>query len=148
MTPLNETHSIDLRSWVASANDGATDFPLQNLPFGIFRRRGSNESFRGGVAIGDQILDLASAVHRGVFNGLAQGAAVSASRERLNDFMAMGTSAWSALRLALSRAMMDTMRAFVHTGNPNNATVNQNWTPWPSRLMFDADQKAVRLSVQ
>lgn len=51
-------------------------------------------------------------------------------------------------RLALSRAMMDTMRAFVHTGNPNNATVNQNWTPWPSRLMFDADQKAVRLSVQ
>jgi para-nitrobenzyl esterase len=51
-------------------------------------------------------------------------------------------------RLALSRAMMDTMRAFVHTGNPNNATVNQNWTPWPSRLVFDADQKAVRLSVQ
>jgi len=107
MTPLNETHSIDLRSWVASANDGATDFPLQNLSFGIFRRRGSNESFRGGVAIGDQILDLASAVHRGVFNGLAQGAAVSASRERLNDFMAMGTSAWSALRLALSRALRE-----------------------------------------
>ncbi|CAN7142559.1 carboxylesterase family protein [Acidovorax sp. LjRoot38] len=51
-------------------------------------------------------------------------------------------------RLALSRAMMDTMRAFVHTGNPNNATVNQNWTPWPSRLVFDADQKAMRLSVQ
>jgi para-nitrobenzyl esterase len=51
-------------------------------------------------------------------------------------------------RVALSRAMMDSVRAFVHTGDPNNATVNQNWKPWPSRLLFDADQKAVRLSVQ
>ncbi|MFN7156596.1 MAG: carboxylesterase family protein, partial [Acidovorax sp.] len=51
-------------------------------------------------------------------------------------------------RLALSKAMMDSMRAFVHTGDPNNATVNLNWQPWPSRLLFDADQKAVRLSVQ
>ena len=51
-------------------------------------------------------------------------------------------------RLALSKAIMDSMRAFVHTGDPNNATVNLNWQPWPSRLLFDADQKAVRLSVQ
>lgn len=51
-------------------------------------------------------------------------------------------------RLALSKAMMDSMRAFVHTGDPNNATVNLNWQPWPSRLLFDADQKAMRLSVQ
>lgn len=51
-------------------------------------------------------------------------------------------------RLALSKAMMDSVRAFVHTGDPNNATVNLNWQPWPSKLRFDADQKAVRLSVQ
>ena len=51
-------------------------------------------------------------------------------------------------RLALSKAMMDSVRAFVHTGNPNNATVRENWQPWPSKLLFDADQKAARISVQ
>ncbi len=51
-------------------------------------------------------------------------------------------------RLALSRAMMDSLRAFVHTGDPNNATLGQTWQPWPRNFIFDADQKAVRLSVQ
>lgn len=51
-------------------------------------------------------------------------------------------------RLALSRAMMDSVRAFVHTGDPNNATLGQTWQPWPRKLLLDADQKAVRLSVQ
>ena len=51
-------------------------------------------------------------------------------------------------RLALSRAMMDSMRAFVHTGDPNHTTLGQTWQPWPSKLLMDADQKAVRLSVQ
>ena len=51
-------------------------------------------------------------------------------------------------RLALSRAMMDSLRAFVHTGDPNNATLGQTWQPWPRKFIFDADQKAVRLSVQ
>ena len=48
----------------------------------------------------------------------------------------------------LSRAMMDSLRAFVHTGDPNNATLGQTWQPWPRKFIFDADQKAVRLSVQ
>lgn len=61
MTLLNETHDPSLRSWVASANAAGNDFPLQNLPFAVFRRKGSPEAFRGGVAIGDQILDLAAA---------------------------------------------------------------------------------------
>ena len=51
-------------------------------------------------------------------------------------------------RLALSRAMMDSVRAFVHTGDPNHATLGQTWQPWPRKLLLDADQKAVRLSVQ
>jgi hypothetical protein len=50
---LNETHDPALRSWVASAQATAADFPIQNLPFGVLRRRGSDEAFRGGVAIGD-----------------------------------------------------------------------------------------------
>ena len=49
---LNETHDKNLTSWVSSANAN-TDFPIQNLPFATFRRKGSNEVFRGGVAIGN-----------------------------------------------------------------------------------------------
>ena len=60
MTRLNETHDPALRSWVESANRADGDFPIQNLPFATFRRKGSLESFRGGVAIGDRIVDLAA----------------------------------------------------------------------------------------
>lgn len=51
-------------------------------------------------------------------------------------------------RLALSTVMMDSVRAFVHTGNPNHAGLGQEWQPWPRKFIFDADQKATRLSVQ
>jgi fumarylacetoacetase len=57
---LNETHDPARRSWVASANEPGVDFSIQNLPFGIFRRLGSAEPGRGGVAIGDLILDIAA----------------------------------------------------------------------------------------
>jgi fumarylacetoacetase len=112
---LNETHDPRLASWVGSANAPGTDFSLQNLPFGVFRRAGSGESFRGGVAIGDQILDLAAAVNSGVFNAALVGsaergevsarAAVMAAQPVLNQLMAAGPNAWSALRLALSRVL-------------------------------------------
>lgn len=105
MTALNATHDPALRSWVTSANDGKTDFPIQNLPFAVFRRAGTDEAFRGGVAIGEQIVDLAAASGAGVFSGLAQDAAVAASADSLNAFMAMGPAAWSALRTALSDAL-------------------------------------------
>lgn len=51
-------------------------------------------------------------------------------------------------RLALSGVMMDSVRAFVHTGNPNHAGLGQEWQPWPRKFIFDADQKAARLSLQ
>ena len=57
---LDATHDPALESWVESANDPASDFPLQNLPFGRFRRAG-DARFRLGVAIGDQVVDLAHA---------------------------------------------------------------------------------------
>lgn len=59
-TTINETHDPSLKSWIASANSATTDFPVQNLPYASFRRKGSQEAFRPGVAIGDQILDLAA----------------------------------------------------------------------------------------
>jgi fumarylacetoacetase len=68
MTSLNETHDPALRSWVDSANPASSDFPIQNRPFTVFRRQSSNEAFRGGVAIGDQILDLAAVASAGGFS--------------------------------------------------------------------------------
>jgi fumarylacetoacetase len=102
---LNETHDPQLTSWVAAANEPGTDFPIQNLPFGVFRRAATAESFRGGIAIGQSIVDLQAALDADVFGESDREIAAAAARPVLNDFMALGASAWSALRLALSRAL-------------------------------------------
>ncbi|MBL0422730.1 fumarylacetoacetase [Ramlibacter sp. AW1] len=107
MSPLNETHDPNLRSWVASAQAAGCEFPLQNLPFAVFRRRGQGEAFRGGVAIGDQIVDLAALSRAAVFEGAAGEAIRAAAQDKLNALMALGPDAWSALRLALSRALRE-----------------------------------------
>ncbi len=105
MSQINETHDPALTSWVASANQPGTDFPIQNLPFAVFRRKGRDEAFRGGVAIGDQVLDLAAVAASGALSGDAASAAQAASADKLNALMALGQPAWSALRLALSRVL-------------------------------------------
>ena len=107
MALLNETHDPALRSWVASANAAGNDFPIQNLPFAVFRRQGALEAFRGGVAIGDQILDLAAAAATDVFSAEAAPAVHAGARDKLNDLMALGQPSWRALRLALSRALRE-----------------------------------------
>jgi fumarylacetoacetase len=105
MTILNETHDPALRSWVESANSPSTDFPIQNLPFGVFRRRGSTQAYRGGVAIGEYIVDLAALSSAGLLQGVAQAAAQAGSADKLNALMELGPQAWSALRLGLSRSL-------------------------------------------
>jgi fumarylacetoacetase len=107
MTLLNETHNPALKSWLASANAAGCDFPIQNLPFAVFRRKGSSEAFRGGVAIGDQILDLAALARAGVLKAEAATATQAGAQDKLNALMALGPSAWSALRLALSLALRE-----------------------------------------
>jgi fumarylacetoacetase len=103
MSTVNETHDVKLTSWVESANHAQCDFSLQNLPFAMFRRKQSHEAFRGGVAIGDQVLDLKAVSELKLLTGLAQEAALACAQTRLNDFMGMGKQAWSVLRLALSQ---------------------------------------------
>ena len=103
----NETHDPGLRSWVAAAQQPGTDFPLQNLPYSVFRRSGSREPWRGGVAIGDAILDMAAAHALDMFGGQVADAAKCASASTLNGLMALGPSAWTALRLALSRLLRE-----------------------------------------
>ncbi|MDD5335418.1 MAG: fumarylacetoacetase [Rhodoferax sp.] len=96
---LNHTHDPATRSWLPSATD--TDFPIQNLPLAVFRRSGSDESFRGGVAIGDQVLDLAALSGTACLQGLAAQAAGACAQAVLNGFLALGPAAWQALRHAL-----------------------------------------------
>jgi len=104
---LNETHNPALTSWVNSANQTNTDFPIQNLPFGIFKTANTEQPFRGGVAIGDQVIDLSALSKLSLFKGIAQKAVEACDTNELNTFMAMGKEAWSALRLALSNALKE-----------------------------------------
>lgn len=106
MNLLNETHSPDLSSWVLSAN-GHQEFPIQNLPLAIFRRRDSDEAFRAGVAIGDMVLDLPALQNSGVFAGPEMEILKCTSDTSLNRLMSMGQAASSALRLALSRSLRE-----------------------------------------
>ena len=70
MTSITHDQTTDpaRRSWVASANVSGADFPIQNLPFGVFRRAGSREAPRVGVAIGDAILDIAACLAAGLLD--------------------------------------------------------------------------------
>jgi fumarylacetoacetase len=101
MTQLNKTHDPRRQSWLASANIVGTDFPIQNLPFGVFRTQGSAEAFRGGVAIGDSVLDLAALDASGLLQGLAAQAVHACSIGTLNNFLALGAPSWQALRHAV-----------------------------------------------
>jgi fumarylacetoacetase len=100
--PLNETHDPARKSWVEIANAAGCDFPIQNLPFGVFRPA-PGEPPRVGVAIGDQVVDVAAA--GASFDGAAADGARACAASELNGLMAIGPTAWSALRRSLSRAL-------------------------------------------
>ncbi|KIG04021.1 fumarylacetoacetase [Caballeronia concitans] len=93
---LKATLAPTLKSWIDSANDPASDFPIQNLPFGVFSDA-VDERPRAGVAIGDWIADLAALEDAGLIDAHGTFAA-----PRLNDFIALGRDAWRAVRIALS----------------------------------------------
>lgn len=101
---LNDTHNPDIWSWVPAANAPDADFPLQNLPFGVFVRSG-DDTPRIGVAIGDQILDVAACHARGLFDGRAVAGADACKGETLNALMALRRPLWSALRARLSELL-------------------------------------------
>jgi fumarylacetoacetase len=98
----NLTHDPTLQSWVESANEPGADFPVQNLPFCVFSDDDPESMPRGGVAIGDQIVDLAVVADAGLFSGRAADAAYIAAAGTLNDLMATDPEHVSALRSELS----------------------------------------------
>ena len=104
---LDATHDPNLRSWVSSANAPAADFPIQNLPLGVFRRRGVGENFRCGAAIGDQVLDLGALDMLTPFGGLEAEALAACAEPSLNRLMGLGRSAWVALRRGLCECLRE-----------------------------------------
>jgi len=84
-----------LKSWLASANDPNSDFPIQNLPYGAFHHRGQTHL---GIAIGDQILDLFQCASNGLLARLAEEIEYACQMKTLNDLMKLGPEAWSQLR--------------------------------------------------
>ena len=104
MTTLDETHEPTLRSWVESADADGNDFPIQNLPLGVFAH-GDGTAPRVGIAIGDRILDVGAARDAKLLSGDAAAAAERCRGPRLNDLMALGRDAARALRLGASRLL-------------------------------------------
>ena len=98
---LNPTHDPARTSWIESANPATADFPLQNLPFGVFRPAGT-QTPRIGVAIGDQILDLFAAADLDL---LPAAARAFCQQTTLNALMAAGPAAWTSLRARLSELL-------------------------------------------
>lgn len=109
MPVLDETHDPQLRSFEISAN-GHSEFPIQNLPLGVFSLAGGGE--RGGIAIGEMIFDLSRASENGL---LAEepAAAEACTRPSLNSFLALGPGARSRLRRRVS--------ALLAEGSPDEA---------------------------
>jgi fumarylacetoacetase len=93
-----------LKSWLASANYPETDFPLDNLPYGVFREA---EKTRIGVAIGDRILDLRGCAESGLLAGIVSEIVEACSAERLNPLMALGSGAWRALRSEITGLLIE-----------------------------------------
>ncbi|HUP53798.1 MAG TPA: fumarylacetoacetase [Longimicrobiales bacterium] len=100
---IDQTHDGGLTSWVASANEPGADFPIQNLPFGAFRR--SEGEQRIGVAIGDRVLDLRALAERGLLGSIDADVPGACRAPLLNDLMALGPMAWKALRGRLSELL-------------------------------------------
>jgi fumarylacetoacetase len=98
---IDGTHDANLKSWVVSANEADTDFPIQNLPFGIFRRHGDSGAGRTGVAIGDQILDLKAASSEGFVNSSVT------TGETLNTLMGLDSAKLQSLRSELSHVLQE-----------------------------------------
>ena len=121
MRSIDATHDPSLTSWVDSANRPECDFPLQNLPFAVFRRVGSGEPLRCGVGIGDAVLDLTALGAAAPRSGPAAEALAACAAPALNGLMAQGPAAALALRRTLSELL--------RTGSPHAAALASALVP-------------------
>lgn len=96
---LDESHDLRIGSWVPSAQRADGDFPLQNLPLGVFRKNGAGDAHIG-TAIGDQILDLHRAVSVGALS-IPANLHPAILAPRLNDLLSRGRHVMRAVRAAV-----------------------------------------------
>ena len=101
---IDETHDVSLRSWVTGAHAPGTDFPLQNLPFGVVRRD-TGERPHVAIAIGDEVLDCLAADGAGCFDDLPAAVREALRSTSLNAMMSLGRGGASAVRRAASRLL-------------------------------------------
>src|SRR6185312_9671031 len=127
---IDATHDTSRTSWVESAN-GHSDFPIQNLPLGVFSPPGGTP--RGGVAIGDSIFDIVAALRTGLFAGAARDAAEAAAGTTLNPLLASGSFARRALRARVSE-LLDA-----------NSPERENLAPLARRLLHNASDCTMHL---
>jgi len=99
---MNSTTDPTLRSFLDVAPD--SPFPIQNLPYGVFRRD-EDETGTLGVAIGDYVLDLKVVDDFGGFDTPALRDTDAFQRRTLNDFMALGKTAWDEARACVQRLL-------------------------------------------
>ncbi|MWC45653.1 fumarylacetoacetase [Sphingomonas carotinifaciens] len=104
MPTVDETHDPARTCWVPGAN-GHSDFPIQNLPLGIFSTAGTDP--HGGIAIGDHVLDLCALADAGLLNGPGLDAAKAAAAPTLNALLALGCGPRAALRTQVSALLSD-----------------------------------------
>ncbi len=116
---VQNTCDPSLRSWVASANDGVTDFPIQNLPFGVFRDRHA-QCVCIGIAIGHQVLDVHGIADEGLLAGLPTETAQACRQETLNRLMSFGPQRAAELRRRLSTLLSEDV----------NAALRERMTPY------------------
>ncbi len=102
---MNDTNNPELTSWVPTAN--GSDFPVQNLPFGVYSRGVAREAQRVGVAIGEMVFDVTAGVERELFDDESRHAAEACARTSLNPLMSMGREHWTALRNRLSELLRE-----------------------------------------
>ena len=126
---MNETHDPSLTSWIESANAPDCDFPIQNLPFGVFARKGDAER-RVGVAIGDQIVDVGESLSANLWNGKARDVARWCDRPTMNELMQAPRDALSEFRARLSQLL---------SGSPGDNTVINPLPPGALVPMSEAD---------
>jgi fumarylacetoacetase len=115
MISLNHTHDPHARSWVISANDGKTDFPIQNLPYAVMRHTAAQQAWWVGMAIGNYALHLPALVHTGLLTGSALTAAQACADGELNPLMALGAPAWQALRHAVFALLSESADESIQT---------------------------------
>jgi fumarylacetoacetase len=113
---------------VESANDPTTDFPIENLPFGVFRRRGNEDEPHIGLAIGDQIVDLDRCYDAGLLEAVDELAQAACTAPRLNELMVLGSEA--------SRAIRQTVASMLRTESMMRSEVEPHLVPMTNVAML------------